>query len=381
MRKICVVILSRANYGRVKSVMSAIQRHKKLQLQLIVGGSANLYRFGNVSDIIEKDGFRIDQSLSFAIEGDEPATMAKTTGLGIIQISSALEILKPDVVITVADRYETMATAIAASYQNIVLAHIQGGEVTGSIDESVRHAITKLSHIHFPSTEISKSNIIKMGENENFVFNVGCPSIDALKNEMSSELDLAKLSGVGYNINPHDEFNLVVFHPVTTSLESTSYQTKELVKAVDKIGKPTIWMWPNIDAGTDTISKILREYRETNYKSKIRFIRNLPVETYNRLLATADCLIGNSSSFIREASFLGARSVIVGDRQNMRELAKNAQRSKSDAISILNTYHQIIDLSPNPSNLYGTGTTGELIAELLTRELPPIQKLLTISSR
>ena len=152
-RKVCVVVNSRANYGRIKSVLSAVKNHSDLDLSLIVGASALLWRFGNVAEQIMADGYSVDAVVYSIVEGENPTTMAKSTGMGIMELATQFENLKPDVVITVADRFETIATAIAASYMNIPLAHTQGGEVTGSIDESVRHAITKLAHIHFPATK------------------------------------------------------------------------------------------------------------------------------------------------------------------------------------------------------------------------------------
>ncbi len=154
-RKICVVVASRANYGRVKYVLKAIEKHPDLELQLVVGASVLLDRFGNAIRVIERDGFVPVRKVYYVVEGENLEAQAKSTGLGIIELSTVFEDLQPDVVITVADRYETMATAIAASYLNIPLGHIQGGEITGNIDELVRHAITKLSHYHFPSTEKS----------------------------------------------------------------------------------------------------------------------------------------------------------------------------------------------------------------------------------
>lgn len=377
MRKICVAVLSRANYGRVKSVMKAISEHPDLVLQVLTGASANLERFGNVANIIEKDGYTIDAKLNFAVEGDSPTVMAKTTGLGIIEIATALEYLKPDVVVTVADRYETMSTAIAASYQNILLAHIQGGEVTGSIDESVRHAITKLSHIHFPCTQKAAQNLIRMGEDPNFVFNVGCPAMDAFTASHGMDLRLPDLTGTGYKLGSDEEFNLVVFHPVTTTHTTAGAQTQELLSAIEKLPHPTIWLWPNIDAGTDRISKVLRMWRDENPNGRIRFIKNLPVDEYNQLLQKAKVLIGNSSSFIREGSYVGAKAILVGDRQNSREIGQNVLLSEPTADRISENYHKICDLHIEPSDLYGRGNAGEQIAHYLAGELPSVQKVLS----
>ena len=163
-RKICVVVASRANYGRVKYLLLAIDRHPDLDLQLIVGASALLDRFGDVLSVVREDGFVPDCVLHYVVEGENLLTQAKSTGLGIIELSGAFENMKPDVVVTVADRFETMATAVAASYMNISIAHLQGGELSGNIDDLVRHAITKLSDVHFVATEQSRERVIKLGE-------------------------------------------------------------------------------------------------------------------------------------------------------------------------------------------------------------------------
>ena len=187
-RKICVIINNRANYARVKSVLYEIQKNKKLKLQIILASSSILNRFSSITEIIKKDGFKIDYKLFTLIDGENLVTMAKSTGLSIIEFTSALSKLKPDIALVVADRYETLAAAISASYMNIFLAHTQGGEITGSIDESVRHATTKLAHIHFPATKKSKQNLIKMGENPKNVFNFGCPSMDLI-NQNNLKID------------------------------------------------------------------------------------------------------------------------------------------------------------------------------------------------
>ena len=160
-RKICVVITGRPSYSRIKSVLEAVQEHPQLELVLIVGASALLYRFGSVIDMIKADGFEPNSLVYNIVEGETPSTMAKSTGLGILELATQFENLKPDIVLTVADRFETMATAVAASYMNIPLAHTQGGEMTGSIDDSVRNAISKLAHLHFPATPPAKGIFIK----------------------------------------------------------------------------------------------------------------------------------------------------------------------------------------------------------------------------
>jgi UDP-hydrolysing UDP-N-acetyl-D-glucosamine 2-epimerase len=183
MKKVCVVVASRANYGRVKYLLKAIQAHPDLELQLVVGASTLLERFGPAIDVIRKDGFKPLRSIFYVVEGETLTTQAKSTGLGIVELSTAFQDLEPDYVVTVADRFETMATAIAATYLNIKLVHLQGGEVSGNIDDRVRHAVTKLADLHFVSSEESRRRVVAMGEDPRFVFNYGCPSIDVLLND------------------------------------------------------------------------------------------------------------------------------------------------------------------------------------------------------
>lgn len=376
-RKVCVAVLSRANYGRSKTILRSIMERPELELQIIVGASANIERFGNVAKIMEDDGFIISETLSFAVDGDSTSAMVQTCGLGIIQIGAALGRLKSDVVITIADRYETMATSIAASYQNICLAHVQGGEVTGSIDESVRHAITKLAHIHFPATKKSRENIIRMGEDPRFVFDVGCPSIDNLKN-IDSVLGLpVDLPGVGFVIESIKPFILVVQHPVTTDHQSAAVHVQQIIDAILQLGIQTIWLWPNIDAGTDLISKQLRRLRENMPSAPIRFIKNLPVDEYNQVLRNAACAVGNSSSFIREGSYLGTPGVIVGNRQNMREHARNVIFVEPSSEDILRAIQKQFNKRYDKSTLFGEGVAGEKIADQLVRDLPKAQKMLS----
>ena len=170
MRKICVVVGSRANYSSIKSAMTAIQMHQALELQLVVGASAMLDRYGEVAVQIKADGFNPISEVYMLIEGENPTTMAKSTGVGLMELSTVFERIQPDIVLTVGDRFETMATTLAAAYMNLPIAHTMGGEVSGNIDESIRHAVTKFAHIHFPASKEAKERIIKLGELEENVY-------------------------------------------------------------------------------------------------------------------------------------------------------------------------------------------------------------------
>jgi UDP-hydrolysing UDP-N-acetyl-D-glucosamine 2-epimerase len=325
-KQICVVVASRANYGRVKYLMHAIQQHQDLELQLIVGASTLLERFGKAVNIIRADGFEPLRSIHYVIEGETLATQAKSTGLGIVELSSAFEDLRPDMVVTVADRFETMATAIAATYLNIPLVHLQGGDVSGNIDDRVRHAITKLADIHFVASEVSRQRVVDMGEDPRYVFNYGCPSMDVLVHEdlsISNER-MARYLGVGVPIDWSKPYILIAQHPVTTSygqgFKEVS-QTLEAVKGIRNVQK--VVMWPNVDAGSDDISKGIRHFRELNMREPMYYYKNFSPEDYASVLNNALCCVGNSSSFLREGTFLGVPAVMVGDRQQGREHGDN----------------------------------------------------------
>lgn len=385
-RKICVVVHSRANYGRIKTVMREISCHPSLELQLVVGSSALLERFGSAINNIRADGFKELATVSSIIEGENPTTMAKSTGLAIIELATHFENLKPDIVLTVADRFETLATAIASSYMNIPLAHTQGGEVTGNIDESVRHAITKLAHIHFPATKKASEFIVRLGEDPKTVFLTGCPAIDLVA-ESDLVLNKDKLNinkiGVGAEINLERDFLLVLQHPITSEYGEGVSQINETIKAVYKLsqkGMQVLWLWPNVDAGSDDVSNGIRTFRENIKARNIRFFKNFQPEEYVSLLANAKCIIGNSSSGIREASFLGTPCVNIGTRQTGRERGENVIDVNYKSDEIYNAILKQIKNGKYPkSNLFGDGNSGKKIAQILSTVEPKIQKKISYS--
>jgi len=378
-RKVCIVVNSRANYGRIKSVLRAVKDHPELELQLIIGASAMLYRFGNVRQVIEADGFRPAATLYTIVEGETPTTMAKSTGLAVIELATLLENLKPDVVLTVADRFETIATAIAASYMNIPVAHTQGGEVTGSIDEGVRHAVTKLAHIHFPATELSARNVIRMGEDPSTVHMTGCPAIDIVA-DLSLDLPqdmFARYKGVGPDIDPRKPYIVVLQHPVTTEYGKGMAQINETISAVAEVNIQTVWLWPNVDAGSDDVSKGLRMFRDRNPQAPIHFYRNFGPEDYARLIYNASCMVGNSSSGLREGAFLGVPVVNVGTRQSGREHGGNVVNVGYDSAEIASAIRrQVKHGRYERSPLFGDGRAGERIADILAKAQFKIQKQL-----
>jgi UDP-hydrolysing UDP-N-acetyl-D-glucosamine 2-epimerase len=376
-KKICVVINSRANYGRIKSFLAAVQENPDLELQLIVGASAMLYRFGAVIDIIRADGFEPVSVVYSIVEGETPSTMAKSTGLGILELATQFENLKPDVVLTVADRFETLATAVAASYMNIPLAHTQGGEFTGSIDESVRHAITKLSHIHFPATERAGKILVQMGEDPGRIFVTGCPAMDLAAEECQIDCgDLfQKYGGTGTKLDWNQPFLVVLQHPVTTEYHEAYDQTQQTLEAVKRTGMQTVWFWPNVDAGSDAVSKALRTFIAQNGKAPFHFYRNFSPGDYVRLINRCSCLVGNSSSGIREGSFLGTPCVNVGTRQNQRERSANVVDVVHDVEAIFQAVTAQVSHGRYASSfLYGDGKAGKRMADVLVKNHVTIQK-------
>ncbi len=363
-RKICIVITSRAHYGRLKSVLLEIKKRSQLELQLVVGASAVLRNYGDVAEILKKDGFKINAVFYSVIEGENPIAMAKTTGLVILELTTIFSNLKPDIVFLHADRYEVLAGAISASYLNIMVAHNQGGEVSGTIDEHVRHAVTKLSHIHFTTNKNTAERIIKMGEDPQMVHITGCPSLDLIK---SMNLKLILPKGVGQPVDPSQPYLVVVFHPVTTDYGNGLTQTNLLLDVISSFNMPTIWLWPNVDAGSDEISKAIRVFREQQ-KSNIFFIKNLSPENYLRLINNSVCCVGNSSSFIREASFLGIPAVIIGSRQLARERGKNVVDVNFDKEKIQEAIKkQIANGKYASDSIYGHGDAAKKIVSILSK--------------
>ena len=372
-RKICVVITARPSYSRVKTVLEAIERHQNLELQIIVAASALLNRYGSPVNTIIRDGFKVTAQIYNIIEGDSLQGAPTSTGLGIIELSSTFERIKPDIVVTIADRFETMATAISSSYMNIPLAHIQGGEVTGNIDEKVRHAITKLSDYHFVASNDAYERVLRLGEDPSLVFNTGCPSIDLAKNiKNNPTLDFnpfEKYPGVGNKFDYFGDYLVVLQHPVTTEHNEAQKQIEETLMAISLRKIPTFWFWPNMDVGSSGTSKGLRLYREskTMKEGEIYFFKNMDPDDFLKLIYNARVLIGNSSVGIRECSFLGVPVVNIGSRQNRRLKGANVVDVGSSKEQIVNAIDKSMKKGRYKSNnLYGNGNSGETIANILS---------------
>lgn len=373
-RKVCVVITARPSYSRIRTALSAIQATPGLELQLVVAGSALLDRYGSAVNYIEKDGFKPAAFVHMVLEGENLSAMAKTTGLGLLELSTAIDNLRPDIVVTIADRFETMATAVAAAYMNVPLVHIQGGEVTGSIDEKVRHAITKLADFHFVCTNKAAERVERMGESPDRIHVTGCPSVDlaveALERPALDFCPFEKYGGVGAKGDLSNGYAVVLQHPVTTEYMEARREVEETLHAMHQLDLPVLWFWPNVDAGSDGTSKGIRSFRERHGKNKFHFFKNMAGTDFLRLLVNSKCLVGNSSVGIRECSYLGVPVVNIGTRQQGRERGQNVADVEYNRDAILKATQAQIELGRYASDpLYGSGDAGKRIAKQLT-EIP-----------
>ena len=348
----------------------------------MVAASALLERYGNAIQAIERDGFAIKARVYMVVEGENLVTSAKSTGLGLVELATVFDNLAPDAVVTIADRYETLANAVAASYMNIPVVHVQGGEVTGSIDEKVRHAVTKLSNLHLVSTKVAAERVLKLGEEPDTVVVTGCPSIDiAAEVAARPALDFdpfVKYGGVGPQTDLSKGYLVVMQHPVTTEYEESRQQVDETLYAVTAIGLPVLWFWPNVDAGSDGTSKGIRVFREREKPENLHLFRNMFPEDFLRVLVHSTAIVGNSSVAIRECSFLGVPAVNIGSRQLGRERGNNVIDVPHDRTAIAAAIGEHMRRGrPAADHLYGDGRAGERIADCLATAPLKIEKRLT----
>ncbi len=365
-KNICVVITARSSYTKFKTVLLNIKKSNFLELKLICAGSAILDRFGDIEQIIKRDGLSISEKIYFTLEQEKPINSIKSTSIAISEFASCFDRLKPDLVMVMADRYEVIAPAIASTYLNIPLAHVQGGEISGNIDEKVRHAITKFADIHFPATEQSYKNILQMGEDKNFVFWTGCPSIDIAKNVIKKKLNFyEKYQGVGIKQDLNKRFGILLFHSDTYDYKKSGIYIQRILESLHELKLSTIVFWPNQDIGGDLISKSIRQFREKIKSKYFYFIKNISPDDFLKLLSKAQFIIGNSSAGIRESTFLGKLSINIGNRQIGRERDENIIDIRPIKKMIKKTIIDNIGKSFQSSKKYGDGNSGKKIAKIL----------------
>jgi len=369
-RRICFPITNRAYYGRSQLLIKKLNGHPAVELELMLGGSILLDKYSrHVASDIEAGGFTITAELFNVIEGGNHVAMAKTACLTALEFTNGIHASDPDIVLITGDRFEQLAIAMAAAYLNKTIAHIEGGDVSGSIDESVRHAITKLAHIHFVTNDDAKRRVIAMGEDPKYVFNTG--SLDV---ELASPVDTVMTServnryGVGHDVDLAKPFVMVIQHPVTTEADNRLHLAATL-RAIGEAGVPAIWFWPNADAGTGEMAETIRHFREHHEAAtgKMRFITNVAADEFVALLKTASCLVGNSSAGIKECSYLGTPVVNIGLRQQGRLSAPNVVHVGYDPQAIRAAVEQQMRHGRYPaSHIYFQPDASQQIADRLT---------------
>jgi len=383
-RKICVVTNSRSDYVRLKTVMLELKRRSDVELVTIVLGSHLLSDFGSTVELLIEDGFAPNYRVFSKVDGNEPVSMARSVGLATTDLATIFYNENPDIVVVHGDRYETLAVASAAALMNIHVAHIQGGEVTGTIDEHIRHAVTKLAHFHFPSNKDAAERIAKLGEEEKNIFNLGCPSIDLIQSAKVmtfAELKIALSEYVkkeGWLDTFTEDFFLVLEHPVTTEFSDTRAHFTEVFDALGSFDNPIMMLWPNVDAGGEALVDLINTF-EREHHAQIGVFDNFPNDIFVNLMRHASVMIGNSSSGVREASYLGTPVVNVGNRQEGRNRTKNVIDVPYDAKQIEKSIRAQLKRNTYKKEMpYGKGNSGKRIAEkLATVKLSNIQKRIT----
>lgn len=378
-KKVLVAITARPSYSRIRSALNHLAADETIDLAIIASGSALLDRYGRVVDLIRADGFRVVEELFTFVEGNDLINMALTTSGTISHTASVLRREQPDLVVTIADRYETIGTAIAASYMNIPLVHIQGGELTGNIDEKVRHAITKLADLHLVSTQEAGARVARMGEHPEAIRVTGCPSIDIARESLAIPIEtaaaeLASISA-GAPADLSRDYVVVLQHPETDTHEQSFAQMTMVLDAVEAMKMPAVVFWPNVDAGSDGTSKAVRIFRESGRAERFTFAKNLEGHDFLAVLRNARVLVGNSSVGVRECAYLGVPVVNIGMRQKGRERAPNVVDAEWSPEAIAAALARQLDHGRYPSStLYGDGHAGRVIADIVAAARPAFSK-------
>lgn len=367
-RKILYVSGTRAEYGLMRETLLAANRHPKLSLEIAVTGMHLMPQFGLTINEIKKDKFKIHR-IEAVYEKDNKESMAKFIGDFSLKFTKLVKSIKPDIILVQGDRAEMLAAATVGAYLTIPVAHTHGGDVTMTVDEFARHAITKLAHIHFPATQKSARRIIKMGENPKNIFVVGAPGLDSIKNQQL--LDKKELSGI-YNVDFSKPVILGLQHPVTTQVSDASYQMQQTLEAIKESGHQAIFIYPNADAGGRAMIKMLEKYKSKNRKKPfLNIYENIPSKEYLSLLKNVSCMVGNSSSGIIESIPFGLPVVNIGIREQGRERSQNiidVEHNKEEikkAIAKAIYDEELKKKIKKSKNPYGSGNAGKRIADIL----------------
>jgi UDP-hydrolysing UDP-N-acetyl-D-glucosamine 2-epimerase len=364
-RKILYITGTRADFGLMQSTLRRIAECPDLKLELAVTGMHLMADFGKTVDEVESSGFKIHR-LDAAYENDDKESMASFVGRLIELLVEKVKEIQPDMILLLGDRGEMLAGAIVGAYMAIPVVHIHGGDVSSTVDDPVRHAITKLAHLHLAATTMSAERIVKMGEESWRVFIVGAPGLDSLLNETAA--DIVK-TAKKFDLDLQKPILIVLQHPVILETISPSDQMRKTLKAVSDLGYQTLIIYPNADAGGREMIEVILEYARIPH---IKTFKNIPRKDFLALMKTASALIGNSSSGIIEAPSLGLPVVNIGSRQDKRDRGENiidvgyeSEQIKSAIKKAIND-KDFQEMAKNSSNPYGDGKAGERIAQILS---------------
>ena len=374
--KICIVTGSRSEFGLLTPLLIALKNDPDFNLQLLVTGMHLSPEFGNTYTEIESLGFIIDEKIDMLLSADTDTAIAKSMGLGFIGYADAFDRLQPDWLLVLGDRFETFAAATTAYMKKIPIAHLHGGEVTaGATDEALRHSITKMSALHFTSTEEYRKRVMQLGEHQDVVFNVGAIGLDNIR-ELSL-LDKAELEKA-LNFSLAEDVILVTFHPVTLERISSKEQMQELLDALDSFGKGRIiFTMPNADAGGRPLRHSIKKFTE-DHKDRSTYFESLGQLKYLSLMKYSAAIVGNSSSGIIEAPSLGVPSINIGDRQKGRVTPASVIQCAPQKSSILDALKKAFDVNfrmfcKNVQTPYGDGHAVERIVSVLKKNILPTE--------
>jgi len=364
-RRIAVITGTRAEYGIIHPVLEEIEAHPGLELSLVVMAQHLSPDFGYTVQEIERDGFKIAARVETLLSSDSLGGMVRALGLAIIELAQAIEMIQPAIIMVTGDRGEMLAGAIVGAHMNIPVAHLHGGEVTGTVDEFIRHAITKFAHIHFAASEQSAERIRGLGEDERRIFITGAVGLDQIRKGefLPPERVLAELK-----LDDSKPILLVSQHPVTTEIEEADSQMRETMEAIKELGYQTVLIYPNSDAGGRKMRKVVKEYENLPF---LHVFRNISRELYLGLMNVADVMVGNSSSGIIEAPSFKLPFVNVGTRQQGRQRGGNTidvpyEREKiRQAIGYGLSDGQFRNSLARAKNPYDFGMAGKRITAIL----------------
>ena len=364
-KNICVFTGTRAEYGLLYWLMKDIQAHLELDLQLVVSGSHLSPEFGLTYKEIESDGFSIDAKVEMLLSSDTPVGVAKSMGLAVLGLTDALDRLQPDYLVILGDRYEALAAAQTAQILRIPVVHLSGGEITeGAYDDSIRHAISKLSYFHFTSNSRYRERVIQLGESPTRVFNVGSIGLEHLKR--TPLMSLEELS-ISLDFELTDKFFLVTYHPVTLSNENPEESFKVLLDSLNSFPEYKIIItYPNSDDGGRKIIPLLERYGKDNLK-RVLTIKSLGQKRYLSAVKYSAAVIGNSSSGIAEVPSFSVPTINIGSRQKGRIMAKSVFHTEVNLQEITTTIKKALTVNVGKvENPYGSGNCSKIIVEYLS---------------